>query len=71
MRRRRRQDSGHAIVTLKSSGITRPAQLDGKVYASYAARYEGRIVAKLIQADGGTGTFTESTPPMLARAALA
>jgi NitT/TauT family transport system substrate-binding protein len=27
-----------AIVTLKSSGIERPAQLDGKCYASYAAR---------------------------------
>jgi hypothetical protein len=27
-----------AIVTLKSSGIQRPAQLDGKRYASYAAR---------------------------------
>lgn len=27
-----------AIVTLKSSGIERPAQLDGKRYASYAAR---------------------------------
>lgn len=28
-----------AIVTLKSSGIDRPALLDGKRYASYAARY--------------------------------
>jgi ABC-type nitrate/sulfonate/bicarbonate transport system substrate-binding protein len=38
-----------AIVTLKSSGLDRPAKLDGKVYASYAARYEGRIVQKLLQ----------------------
>lgn len=28
-----------AIVTLKSSCIERPAQLDGKRYASYAARW--------------------------------
>ncbi|HLL94923.1 MAG TPA: ABC transporter substrate-binding protein, partial [Spirosoma sp.] len=32
-----------AIITLKQSGITRPQQLDGKVYASYGARYEDEI----------------------------
>ena len=32
------QQDQSAIVTLKSSRITRPAQLDGKVYASYGAR---------------------------------
>jgi ABC-type nitrate/sulfonate/bicarbonate transport system substrate-binding protein len=32
------QSNQSAIVTLKSSGIDRPAQLDGKKYASYAAR---------------------------------
>lgn len=31
-------------VTLKDSGIMRPKELDGKKYASYGARYEGRIV---------------------------
>ena len=39
-----------AVVTLKSSGLDRPAKLDNTVYASYAARYEGRIVQKMIQA---------------------
>jgi len=34
-------------------------------YASYAARFEGRIVQKMIQHDGGTGDFIEDTPPML------
>jgi NitT/TauT family transport system substrate-binding protein len=33
------QSNQSAIVTLKSSGIERPAQLDGKKYASYAARW--------------------------------
>jgi NitT/TauT family transport system substrate-binding protein len=32
------QNNQSAIVTLKSSGIDRPAKLDGKKYASYAAR---------------------------------
>ena len=54
-----------AIVTLRSSGIDAPRKLDGKTYASYAARFEGRIVQKMIQADGGAGDFKESTPPML------
>lgn len=32
------QDDTSAIVCLKSSGLERPAQLDGIVYASYGAR---------------------------------
>lgn len=54
-----------AIVTLKSSGLHRPASLDNSNYASYGARYEGRIVQCLIRADGGKGEYTESCPPML------
>jgi hypothetical protein len=50
---------------LASSGIDRPSKLDGKTYASYGARYEGRIVQQLIRNDGGKGEYTESTPPML------
>ena len=41
------QSDTSAIVTLKSSGIDRPALLDGKRYASYAARFEGRIVQEV------------------------
>ncbi|KAK9806673.1 hypothetical protein WJX73_006859 [Symbiochloris irregularis] len=59
------QDDLSAIVTLASSGITRPSQLDGKTYASYGARFEGRIVQQLIKNDGGTGNFKEVTPRML------
>ncbi len=33
------EDDTSAIVTLKSSGLDRPSQLDGKIYASYAARW--------------------------------
>jgi len=54
-----------AIVTLESSGLDSPKHLDGKVYASYGARFEGRIVRQLIEADGGTGDFIEKTFPML------
>uniref|UniRef100_A0A7S0QQF2 Thiamine pyrimidine synthase n=1 Tax=Pyramimonas obovata TaxID=1411642 RepID=A0A7S0QQF2_9CHLO len=54
-----------AIVTLKESGLARPRDLDGKIYASYAARFEGRIVQKMIRNDGGTGDFQEKVLPML------
>ena len=54
-----------AIVTLKSSGRSRPKELDGCRYASSAARFEGRIVQRMIQNDGGTGDYIEDTPPML------
>ncbi|MFD2570957.1 ABC transporter substrate-binding protein [Spirosoma soli] len=54
-----------AIVTLKQSGITRPQQLDGKVYASYSARYEDEIVRHMIQNDGGQGQFVAHKPARL------
>lgn len=54
-----------AIATLKSSGIDTMAKLDGKKYASYAARFEGRIVQKMIQHAGGTGDYQELSPEKL------
>ncbi|MBC3787149.1 ABC transporter substrate-binding protein [Spirosoma utsteinense] len=54
-----------AIVTLKQSGIDHPRQLDGKVYASYGARYEDEIVRQMIQNDGGRGQFVSHQPARL------
>ncbi len=54
-----------AIVTLKQSGIDRPQKLDGKVYASYSARYEDDIVRQMIQNDGGRGQFVSHKPARL------
>ena len=45
--------------------ILRPKELDGKKYASYAARFEGRIVQQLIKNDGGKGEYEEVVQPML------
>lgn len=59
------QSDTSAIVTLQSSGLDGPCKLDGKTYASYGARYEGRIVQQMIRNDGGEGNYTEVTPPML------
>ena len=47
-----------AIATLGSSGLRCPADLDGKVYASYDARFEDGIVRNMVRNDGGKGDFT-------------
>lgn len=59
------QEDASAIATLKSSGISRPKELDGKSYASYGARYEDQIVKQMIQNDGGKGVLKCHYPDKL------
>ncbi|MEZ0483892.1 ABC transporter substrate-binding protein [Fibrella aquatica] len=59
------QEDISAIVALRSSGITRPSQLDGRTYASYKARYEDEIVKQMIINDGGTGAINVQYPDKL------
>ena len=59
------QRDSSAIVTLKGSNIDRPSRLDGKVYASYGARFEDHIVRQMIRNDGGNGHLDIINPPML------
>ncbi|HEA20973.1 hypothetical protein LCGC14_2118050 [marine sediment metagenome] len=54
-----------AIACLKTSGIGTPKELDGKVYASYQARYEDEIVRQMIKNDGGMGTLDIIYPKKL------
>lgn len=57
------QRDASSIAVRADSGIDSPAGLDGKDYASYGARYEGRLVAELVRSDGGVGAIREVTPP--------
>lgn len=59
------QEDTSAIVTLKSSSIDRPKDLDGKIYASFKARYEDKIVKQMVINDGGKGEFTIEYPEKL------
>jgi len=59
------QEDASAIATLKSSGISRPKELDGKSYASYGARYEDQIVKQMIKNDGGKGELNLHYPDKL------
>ena len=54
-----------SIATLSSAGINRPKDLDGKIYASYKARYEDHIVKELIKNDGGSGDIKLLYPDKL------
>lgn len=59
------QNDTSAIAVLASSGIERPAQLDGQVYASYQARFEDHIVREMVKNDGGRGDLRLEYPPKL------
>ncbi len=54
-----------AIAVLKSSGINAISNLDGKIYASYKARYEDHIVAAMVKNGGGNGQFNITYPNKL------
>lgn len=60
------QTDTSAIAALASSGVARPRDLDGKVYASYSARFELATVKAMLRADGGKGELVEVVPPRLA-----
>lgn len=59
------QQDVSAIAVREDSGIKRPAELDGKRYASYGARYEDKIVQQMVQNDGGEGDLKLSYPDKL------
>lgn len=59
------QKDASAIVVRADSDIKRPTQLDGKVFASYNARFEDDIVRQLIKNDGGQGDIQISNPEYL------
>ena len=54
-----------AICTLGNSNINSPKALDGKIYASYQARYEDHIVRQMIKNDGGNGDIQTTYPDKL------
>jgi ABC-type nitrate/sulfonate/bicarbonate transport system substrate-binding protein len=55
------QHTAQDIAVLASSGITRPRELDGHIYAGFGGPQEEPTLKSVIKADGGTGTFTTVT----------
>jgi ABC-type nitrate/sulfonate/bicarbonate transport system substrate-binding protein len=64
------QHNTSALVTLASSGLTRPRDLDGKIYGGFGAPYESAVVGEIIQKDGGKGQFRNVTLSVDAMQAL-
>ena len=59
------QEDLSSIASLKSSGIKSPKDLDGKIYASYKARYEDHIVRQMVKNDNGRGDLKIINPDKL------
>ena len=59
------QEDISSIASLKSNNLTSPKLLDDKIYASYKARYEDKIVKELVKNDGGTGNIKINYPDKL------
>ncbi|UZO81347.1 ABC transporter substrate-binding protein [Aquimarina sp. ERC-38] len=59
------QEDLSAIVTRNDGSIATPKDLDGKIYASYKARYEDEIVKCMIKNDGGEGNLDLTYPEKL------
>ncbi|MFA6016900.1 MAG: ABC transporter substrate-binding protein [Patescibacteria group bacterium] len=51
------QHNTSGLIVLKSSGINRPKDLDGKIYGGYGSPFENPIISEIIKKDGGTGDF--------------
>ena len=64
------QHNTSALVTLASSGLTRPSMLDGKTYGAFGAPYETSVVGEIIKRDGGKGVFKSVTLDVDAMQAL-
>jgi ABC-type nitrate/sulfonate/bicarbonate transport system substrate-binding protein len=59
------QEDISSIASLKSSNLASPKFLDGKIYASYKARYEDHIVKEMVKNDGGIGNMKIVYPDKL------
>lgn len=59
------QEDLSSIASLKSACINSPKNLDGKIYASYQARYEDEIVKCMIKNDQGSGNIQITYPEKL------
>ena len=55
------QRNTSVLVTLASSGLTNPRELDNKIYGGFGAPYESAVVATIIRNAGGKGVFKNVT----------
>lgn len=64
------QHNTSGFIVLTDSGITRPKELDGKIYGGYGSPFENAVVTEIIKKDGGRGNFKNITLDVKAMQAL-
>ena len=51
-----------SLISLTSTGLTRPRDLEGHTYGSYESELEKALIGKLVSCDGGDPDAVEHTP---------
>jgi ABC-type nitrate/sulfonate/bicarbonate transport system substrate-binding protein len=65
------QTNTSALATLKSSGLDRPARLEGKRYAGFGTTFEEPVITTMLKQDGApTGRFENITTNLFGYQAL-
>ncbi len=64
------QHNTSGFIVLADSKITRPKELDGKIYAGFGSPFESAVVMETIKKDGGLGNFKNITLDVKAMQAL-
>ena len=54
-------ETGRLVYNSENEGITRPADLSGKIYAGFGSAWEAALIGTMIKADGGSPEFDTVT----------
>ncbi len=54
-------ETGRLVYNSENDGITRPADLSGKIYAGFGSAWEAALIGTMIKADGGSPEFDTVT----------
>lgn len=55
------REAGRLVYNSANSEITRPADLQGKIYAGFGSAWEDALISTMIKADGGTADYDTVT----------
>ncbi|MFY0634315.1 MAG: ABC transporter substrate-binding protein [Vannielia sp.] len=65
------RENGRLVYNASNTEITRPADLEGKIYAGFGSAWEDALISTMIEADGGTAEYDTVTMGTGAYEALA
>ncbi len=65
------RENGRLVFNASNEAISRPADLEGKIYAGFGSAWEDALISTMIEADGGTAEYDTVTMGTGAYEALA